>query len=42
LSQKPPLEVEGKIIPDSLEGDARYNAYRRWLRAADLETQLAD
>ena len=42
LSQKPPLEVEGKIIPDSLEGDARYKAYRRWLRAADLETQLAD
>ncbi|UCD67303.1 MAG: CapA family protein [Betaproteobacteria bacterium] len=42
LSQKPPLEIEGKILPDSTRSDASYRAYRRWLQAADLETQLAD
>ena len=42
LSQKPPLEIEGKILPDPAQGDASYKAYRRWLRAADLEAQLAD
>ncbi len=42
LSQKPPLRIEGKVLPGLLEGDARYRAYRRWLRAADLEAQLSD
>ena len=42
LSQKPPLQTEGRILPGSLEGDADYRAYRRWLRAEDLEAQLAE
>ncbi len=42
LSQKPPLQIEGKILPDSVRDDPGYKAYRRWLRAADLEAQLTD
>ena len=42
LSQKPPLEIEGKVLPGPLKDDAGYLAYRRWLRAAELEGQLAD
>ncbi len=42
LSQKPPLQIEGKILPGALDGDSDYRAYRRWLRAADLEAQLAN
>jgi len=42
LSQRPPLQIEGKVLPGSLESDADYKAYRRWLRAADLKAQLND
>ncbi len=42
LSQKPPLQIEGKVLPGSLDSDSGYRAYRRWLRKADLEAQLAD
>lgn len=42
LSQRPPLELEGKILPGPFSDDADYRAYRRWMRAADLESQLAE
>ncbi len=42
LSQLPPLQIEGKLLPGSFEKDADYQAYRRWLRAADLESQLTE
>lgn len=42
LSQKPPLQIEGKVLPEPLDSDKGYRAYQRWLRAADLEAQLAD
>jgi len=42
LSQRPPLQIEGKLLPGPLETDSDYLAYRRWLQAADLESQLVD
>ncbi len=42
LSQMSPLQIEGKLLSGPLEGDAGYLAYRRWLRAADLEPQLVE
>ncbi len=42
LSQRSPLQIEGKLLPGPFEGDADYLAYRRWLKAADLESQLVD
>jgi poly-gamma-glutamate capsule biosynthesis protein CapA/YwtB (metallophosphatase superfamily) len=43
LSQKPPLFSEGMLLPPGPEHDgSAYRAYLRWLRAADLEEQLAN
>ena len=42
LSQRPPLQIEGKLLPGPFEGDADYLAYRRWLKAADLESQVTE
>jgi poly-gamma-glutamate capsule biosynthesis protein CapA/YwtB (metallophosphatase superfamily) len=42
LSQRTPLQIEGKILPGPFESDANYLAYLRWLQAADLESQLLD
>jgi poly-gamma-glutamate capsule biosynthesis protein CapA/YwtB (metallophosphatase superfamily) len=40
LSQQPPLELEGAILQGPLASEPGYRAYRRWLRAANLESQL--
>ena len=40
LSQKPPLQNEGTVLTGPLDGDRAYQAYQRWLRSEDLESQL--
>ena len=40
LSQKPPLQNEGTVLTGPLDGDSAYQAYQRWLRSEDLESQL--
>ena len=42
LSQKPPLEIEGPVIAEPLDTAPGYRAYRRWIKAQDLESQLID
>jgi poly-gamma-glutamate capsule biosynthesis protein CapA/YwtB (metallophosphatase superfamily) len=41
LSQLPPMRIEGKVLEDIPSNDPDYRRYRRWLRAAALEEQLA-
>jgi poly-gamma-glutamate capsule biosynthesis protein CapA/YwtB (metallophosphatase superfamily) len=40
LSQKPPLQNEGTVLPGPMDADSGYRAYQSWLRKQDLESQL--